>query len=141
MADTSILGAWKLQSFAFTDGAGAVEHPLGEEPTGFAIFSDGHMALNFMAAGRTPYADDNVLAGSADEKGEAAATYVSFGGPYRVDGNLVIVEVEQAFHPNWAGRTQVRQFEVSGDTLVLRTTGPIRIKGTARTGEARFSRA
>ncbi len=142
MTGAGLIGTWRLISFAFTDETGAVLDPLGERPTGFVMISaDGYLALNFMADERSNFATDDLFGGDETERARAAAEVVSFTGPYEFDGRAVSVTVEYSVFPNWIGGTQVREVEVSGDTLVLRTQGARKFAGAKRQGEARLVRA
>ncbi len=142
MTGEDLIGTWRLWSFAFTDEAGAVLHPLGERPAGFVLISaDGYLALNFMTGERSRFADDDLFGGGEAERARAAAEVVSFAGPYEYDGTAVSVTVEYSVFPNWIGGTQVREVEVSGDTLILRTQGARLFAGVPRRAEARLIRA
>jgi hypothetical protein len=141
MANHPIVGAWRLLSFAFTDEAGEVVYPLGDSPVGGVIFTaDGHMSLDFMAGGRAPFAADDILGGTPDEQAAAARSFVAFGGPYIIEDGAVLIDVKHSLHPNWAGHAHKRFFQVSGDSLSLRTPQPIHLQGKLRSGEARFER-
>ncbi len=142
MTGEDLIGTWRLQSFAFTDMSGAVVHPLGELVAGYILISaQGYLALNFMAGERSRFADDDLFGGSTAERARATAEVISFAGPYEYDGAAVSVTVEYSVYPNWIGRTQVREVELSGDTLILRTEGAKMFGGTLRQGEARLIRA
>ena len=142
MTGEDLIGTWRLRSFAFTDEAGAVLQPLGERPVGFVLISaDGYLALNFMAGERSAFADDDLFGGGEAERAQAMAEIVSFAGPYEYDGTVVSVTVEYSVFPNWIGGTQVREVEVSGDTLILRTEGARLFAGSLRRAEARLVRA
>ena len=137
-----MIGTWRLRSFAFTDEAGGVFHPLGERPAGHVLISaDGYLALNFMAGERARFVDDDLFGGDETERARAAGEVVSFAGPYEFDGAAVSVTVEYSVYPNWIGGTQVREVEVSGDTLILRTRGARPFAGVRRQAEARLIRA
>lgn len=141
-ATDQLTGAWKVTSFAFTDAGGGVYNPLGESPAGTVAFTpDGYMSFTFMASARAPFAAEDLFGGSEAERAAAAAGYVSFGGPYRVEDNAIVIDVEYSLFPNWVGKKQVRLFFVEGDRLTLRTPGPKIFNGVERTGEARLRRA
>ena len=112
MGGAELIGTWRLRSFTFTDAAGGVFHPLGEQPTGFVVISDdGYLALNFMAGERSRFDDDDLFGGDETECARAAAEVVSFAGRYSFDGAAVSVEVDYSVFPNWIGGTQVREVE------------------------------
>jgi hypothetical protein len=137
-----LIGTWRLRSFTFTDAAGAVLEPLGARPEGFVLITaDGYLALNFMAGERARFGTDDLFAGSEAARARAATEVVSFAGPYRFDGTAVSVTVEYSVFPDWIGATQVREVELSGDTLIQRTRGARLFAGAARQAEARLVRA
>lgn len=141
MSLDAVAGAWRLKSFVFTDAAGDEHHPLGTSPTGSLLITpDGYLSLVFVAGDRAPFAGPDLLAGSAGEKAAAAASYVSFGGPCRIDGDQVVVAVEHSFFPNWTGSEQRRRFSLEGDTLTLATVAPIPVNGVDRWGRATLTR-
>jgi Lipocalin-like domain len=141
-ATAALVGAWSLRRFVFTDGKGGEHFPLGETPRGFVLITpDQHLSLCFMAEGRAPFAENAILDGGEAERANAAASYVSFGGPCRIEGDEVVVEVVAAFHPNWAGSTQRRRFALDGDRLTLSTLAPIDIGGRRLMGRAELIRA
>ena len=86
-------------------------------------------------------AGDDLFGGDESERAQAAAEVVSFAGPYAYDGIAVSVTVEYSVFPNWIGGTQVREVEISGDTLILRTEGAHLFAGARRQAEARLIRA
>ncbi|HUT50320.1 MAG TPA: lipocalin-like domain-containing protein [Alphaproteobacteria bacterium] len=142
MSASSLAGAWRLESFVFTDDGGGTHTPLGESPHGLVLITpDNYLSLSFMADGRQAFAESSLLGGSADERAAAAASYVSFGGPFRVEGDEVVVEVAAAFHPNWAGSVQRRRFRLEGGTLTLMTAQAIPVDGKNLMGQAVLRRA
>jgi hypothetical protein len=139
--DERLVGTWRVEAFEFTDAGGAVFRPLGEHPEGFVMFSaDGTMAFCFQAAGRAGFAAEDLFGGSAEERAAAAAGCVAFGGPCRTENGAVTVDVAFSLFPNWVGGSQTRLYEVEGDRLRLRTTGPRVFAGVERRGEARLER-
>ena len=141
-AADALIGVWRLARFVFTDEEGGEHFPLGESPRGFVtVTPDHYLSLSFMAGERDDYAENDVLGGSLAERDTAAASYVSFGGPCNIEGDgVLVVDVEAAFHPNWAGTVQRRRFAVEGDTLTLATTGAITVGGKTLTGQAELKR-
>jgi hypothetical protein len=134
-------GAWRLESFVFTGEGGEPWHPLGREPAGFLfVTQDDYISFNFMAEGRRAFASDDLFAGRPDELAAAAQAVVSFAGPFRIEDATLVVDVQFSLFPNWIGKMQVRAFELDGDALILRTTGPIVFGGVFRRAEARLTR-
>ena len=136
-----VAGAWRLQSFVFTDATGDKHLPLGDAPRGSVVITPaGYLSLSFMAGDRPAFGAPDLLGASEAEKAAAAASYVSFGGPCRIEGDEVVVEVDHSFFPNWTGSVQRRRFALDGDTLILATLGPILVNGVERWGRATLTR-
>ena len=134
-----LTGTWDLQRFWFTDDDGIEMDPLGDAPVGNLILgSDGNYAFTMMRRGRTAYASGDLLGGTADEKGEAADGYVSFGGAWTFDGAAITFAIVYSLFPNWVGGKQVRLTSMIGDELQLQTTGPILLGGKMHRGAARW---
>lgn len=134
-----LLGTWDLQRFWFTDDDGVEMDPLGADPVGNLILgADGNYAFTMMRTGRSAYASGDLLGGTADEKGEAADGYVSFGGTWTFDGAAITFGITYSLFPNWVGGEQVRLTSMIGDELQLQTKGPILLAGKMHRGAARW---
>ncbi len=134
-----LLGTWGLQRFWFTDDDGEEIDPLGDEPVGnLMLGTDGNYAFTMMRTGRSAYADGDLLGGSADEKGEAAGGYVSFGGTWTFGGDAITFGITYSLFPNWVGGEQVRLTSMVDEELKLMTTGPILLAGKMHRGAARW---
>jgi len=137
-------GVWLLEAFEFTFGedidGSEVHRPLGETPVGSVMIQDGYLNLVFMAGDRAVFGTPDVMGGSDAEKVAASDTYVSFGGPCRVEGDVVVVDVAHSLFPNWVGREQRRRFVLDGDRLTLQTAQAIPMNGQKRWGRARLHR-
>ena len=134
-----LLGTWDLQRFWFTDDDSSEMDPLGDAPVGNLILgADGNYAFTMMRTGRCPYAGGDLLRGTADEKGEAADGYVSFGGTWTFGADAITFRIAYSLFPNWVGGEQVRRTSIIGDELQLQTTGPILLAGKTHRGAARW---
>ena len=116
--DVSILGAWKLTSFAREDTvSGEIIRPWGEAPTGYLMYlHDGHMSAVLTAEGRK--------AAAPTEEKQVAKLYsnmAAYAGTYTVHDNTVVHHVEVAWLPGWVGSDQPRQLTLEGETLTIRT--------------------
>ena len=128
MAD-SVVGTWRLKRWETRAANGQVAHPLGPDALGYLIYTPGgHVAISIMRAGRAPFAGDDLIGGTPEERAAAAAGYVAYGGRYEVRDGAVIHHVELSLFPNWVGTEQVRFAAVAGDELTI-TTRPLRIGG------------
>jgi hypothetical protein len=120
--DLSVLGAWKLLSFAREDTvSGEIIRPWGDAPSGYLMYlADGHMSAVLTAESRK-------AAAPTDEKQivQLYSNMAAYAGTYTVHDNTVVHHVEVAWLPAWVGSDQPRQIKLDGETLTIRTQ-PIR---------------
>jgi hypothetical protein len=123
MQPHQLVGTWKLLSYEFRFSDGSVSYPWGRDPEGLAIYSaDGYMMATVCSADRPRFASDDMAQADPNESAQAARTYVSYGGPYELQGNKVIHHVLVSLFPNWVGQPQIRIIEqLQGDHLTLAT--------------------
>ena len=141
MTSNPLIGTWRLISYESRTENGKVSYPLGQDPSGFILYSeDGYMSVTMMGANRTNYASGDLRGGTPEEKRSAAETYLSYSGKYTFEGNRVLHHVEVSFFPNRVGTTQVRNLTLSGDTVTLRTPAML-INGEQQTAELVWQRA
>ena len=141
MNERDLHATWSLQRFWFTDEDGGEVDPLGADPVGNLLLgTDSYYAFTMMRRDRTPYGSGDMLGGRADEKGEAADGYVSFGGTWAFDGEAILFDIAYSLFPNWVGSQQKRLASFDDDELLLQTTGPILMARKVHRGAARWLR-
>jgi hypothetical protein len=123
-----LVGVWRLLEVRATgpDGAPILDHQYGPEPIGIVQFTphrmhasvgDGRAAL---PPGRTRFA-------------------VSYGGPWRFDGETLVTRVDITSAPDRMGSDQVRQVRAEGAHVWL--SPPARmVDGAMQTLELRWER-
>jgi hypothetical protein len=136
-----LVGTWRLVSWENRTVDGRISYPLGDDAGGLILYTDdGYMAVAIMRHGREPFAAEDLLGGSSEEKARAAETYVSYCGRYEYRGDSVIHYVELSLFPNWSGVKQERLVEVSGDYLTL-STRPMLFHGLQQSAHLVWERA
>jgi len=131
---SALVGAWHLQSYQALglDGTDLLE-PLGDHPEGIIMYTpDGYMSATMMNPDRPPFSVSDPHQAPDDELAAAAGGYMSYAGPFTVDGDVVAHHVEVSLMPNWIDGVQYRRAELDDSTLVLRPTEPIRMGGKLR---------
>jgi hypothetical protein len=123
MASNPLIGTWRLVSWenrSVVDGE--VSYPLGKDAVGYIMYGqDGYMSVAIMRPDRAKFAAEDLFGGGAEERAQAAGTYVSYCGRYEFRGDTVIHRIELSLFPNWIGVEQERLVEVTGNRLILST--------------------
>jgi hypothetical protein len=89
---SGIVGAWKLTSHGNKNAStGAIEHPRGQHPGGYQLFSkDGHhMFVMFDENRKKPSVPP-----TAADKVALFDSLISYAGTYKVEGGKVVIHVE-----------------------------------------------
>lgn len=121
-------------------GDGTLIYPLGADPQGSLVYTEGGwMSAHISAGDRVDLTTADLFGGSEAERAAAFSSYLAYCGPYEVNGDIVVHRVTMSSFPNWVGSEQTRQFEVRGDELALRTT-PMDVGGTSLVNELRWRR-
>jgi len=127
-----LVGSWRLISYEVRDTDGElVGYPLGEDATGSLIYTaDGLMSVQVMRPDRPLYRAGGIGDGTDAESAAAARGYVAYAGPYRVEGDSVVVhEPEVSLFPNWVHATVVREVVLAEPRLELTTPKPLPFGG------------
>ena len=109
---SKVVGTWKLVSLEIeVQGTGQLEPPMGEKPSGYAVFTqEGRTFFIITGEQREPASND-------EQRAELLNTLVAYTGPYRVEGDKWITKVEVAWNPEWVGSEQTRSFKLEGNRL------------------------
>jgi len=141
MTHNPIVGAWRLVSFELRSEEGQVSYPLGRDPVGYIMYTEGgYMSVAFMSADRPEFASGDSLGATTEEKVAAHDTFWSYCGRYGVQGDRVIHHIEVSSFPNWTGEDQERAFALEGNRLSL-STPPHLVAGLQQTAHLVWERA
>jgi Lipocalin-like domain len=141
MASTPLVGTWRLLSWENRTLDGEVNHPLGQDASGYIAYTeDGYVFVAIMRAAREPFVAGDLLTGSTVEQAGAAETYVSYCGRYEFHGDTVLHHVELSLFPNWLGVAQERLVKISRDRLTLSTRSRL-LQGRQQTAHLLWERA
>ncbi len=117
------VGSWKLIAAdkLLPDGTRIPDY--GAEPHGMVIFTaDGHFMIDVFRDVRTKFVSKDREKGTFEEYKEAQLSSSCAFGTYSVDtatGKFTI-HIDRSTYPNNDGTTQVRDYELKGDTLSWR---------------------
>jgi hypothetical protein len=102
MASNPLIGTWRLiswQNRSLLDGE--VSYPLGKDAVGYIMYGqDRYMSVAIMRPDRPKFATGDLLSGGAEERAQAAGTYVSYCGQYEFRADTVVHRVELGLFPN-----------------------------------------
>ncbi len=116
MDERKFLGTWRIVSWENEDESGNIGYPVGNDPEGFLHYADdGRMLVQIAASGRARMSTGELFGGGVEERAAAFATYVSYGGPWRVRDGRMVHTLEIASVSNWTGSEQIRDFEFLDD--------------------------
>ncbi len=124
MQNIDFVGTWKLISAIAQRIDEDSVHFFGENPYGRLMYdNNGNMSVFIMRTGRSKFASDDRMGGSAEEIKEAFEGTSIYCGTYEIneDKGTVTHHVEGDVFPNWEGTDQVRFLELSGNQLTLST--------------------
>ncbi len=141
MTSNPLVGTWRLISWEIRSVDGQkISYPLGKDAVGYIIYNqDGYMSVAISRPNRQEFAAGDLLEGSAEEKAQAASTYVSYCGRYEFHGATVSHYVDVSLFPNWVGVEQERLVELRGNRLSL-STRPMLLGGIQQTAHLIWER-
>lgn len=117
-------GSWRLVSAEGHSSDGSITYDWGQEPLGRVMFDTaGHLSLHLVDPDRPNFESGDFLRPTVEELSKAFNGYFGYFGSYEVDTEkqTVIFHIKGAAYPNYIGSDQFRYYEITGDTLVLRT--------------------
>jgi hypothetical protein len=131
MTESQLAGTWRLISMTNQPPEGPSTYPFGDAPLGLLMYdSQGHMAVQLMAADRPPFASGDFRRGTDAEVRAAYEGLNCYFGTYTVDedSHTVVHHVAGASLPNRQGTDLVRRYALDRDRLIL-STPPTRMGG------------
>ena len=119
MIESPLVGTWSLKNFELHVPDGKIVFPYGEDVDGLLMYDlTGHMSAVFGSA-KVPVSTETDL-----EKAGANPnydTFMSYCGPYEIQGDRVVHRVTMSSMESWTGTIQERIFEITDDILTLET--------------------
>lgn len=112
----NLVGTWKLLSFQseFQDGR-PPRAMLGEHPKGYLILTkEGRLMSVIEGQNRKSPATDS-------DRASLLNSLIAYSGTYQINGNRWTLSVDVAWNPAWDGTVQVRDFELAGNRLTVRS--------------------
>ena len=110
-AQASLVGTYKLVSNDLRLDGVPIQ-PMGKSQHGWLVITPKVVVQFFTADGRKPGATPEAKVALFD-------SLSAWAGPYRLEGNRMLIDVDTAWTEVWAGKQQVRTYEVQGKRLTL----------------------
>jgi Lipocalin-like domain len=110
-ADQGLIGTYKLISNDLRLDGEPIR-PMGKSQHGYLVITPKVIVQFFTADERKPGATPEAKVALFD-------SLSAWAGPYRVEGNKILIDVDTAWTEVWRGKQQVRTYETIGKRLTL----------------------
>jgi hypothetical protein len=120
LAANPFVGTWKLIAADKLLPDGTRVSDYGTQPHGMAIFTaDGNFMVEVFRDVRVKFAGNDRAKGTFEEYKDASLSASCSFGTYSVDpaSGKVTMKIDRSTFPNYDETTQVRSYELKGDTL------------------------
>lgn len=112
MSESELIGLWTLVEAKreYVDTSEVVDL-YGPDPAGYLLLAPGGRMMAL------------ITASARSASGDAAGLFgelMAYSGTYRVEGNRWVTDVDVAWHPDWIGTQQEREFRIVDGELHIR---------------------
>src|SRR4051812_28175339 len=107
-------GAYKVVSFEIDIDGQKTSNYFGQSPQGYILLTKTMFMSVLTADGRKP-------GRSNEDKAALLDSLIAYTGPYHVDGDKLIVDVQASWIQAWTGKQQTRTWSVNGNRLTMVT--------------------
>jgi hypothetical protein len=112
LGQQSLVGTYKIISQEVVVEGTPIQ-ALGKAPKGYMVITPTRV-LSFYVG------DSRKFGTSVADKAALLDTLVGWSGAYRIEGSKMIISVDVSWTGVWDGKTEVRNFTLSGNRLSLR---------------------
>jgi len=125
---TAIIGVWKVVSIETKEVAsGKVTRPLGDQLAGTFVFTHGgRFSGTVFRADRKPPEGANA---TDPERVALFNSLVAYNGSYRIDGDKLVMTIENSHIQSWNGTNRVLTIAINGTRLIGRSA-PLKAAST-----------
>ena len=113
LGQQSLVGTYKFVSHV-ADLGGTTTEPYGKAPRGCLVLTPTRFVCFFTG-------DNRKFGTSVADKAALFDTMGGWSGSYRVEGGKIIIAIEASWVEHWNGKDQIRNWELSGNRLTLKT--------------------
>lgn len=138
----TLIGTWQLVSFtAKVAESDKIIHPMGTGAQGKLIYgADGSMSVHLTKPNRKPFASNDPLLATPDERAAAFSEFFTYCGKFRYGQGVVFHDIEFCSLPNWQGATVIRSVSLAPDGTLTLSTPPFQLAGTVSIQELTWKR-
>ena len=116
MSNNPLVGTWKLVHSGMSSSEDSTELEMyGTGAVGYIPYN--HDRYVYGHVGNINLPTSGLVAEVAKAVGISGATYLSYFGTYKVEGNIVINSIKISSHPNFLQGDRQIEFEIQGDRL------------------------
>ena len=113
LGQQSLVGTYKMVSLVSDIGGTTIE-PYGKAPRGYLVLTPTRLVAFYTGGNRK-------FGTSAADKAALFDTMGGWSGTYRIEGSKMIIAIEASWIEHWNGKDQIRNWELSGNRLTLKT--------------------
>lgn len=111
-----LTGTWRVISVDTEFQSSAkIEPAFGPEPTGFFVFTAEGRALALIAA------KERQPGNSMEQLAALCRSMMAYSGPFRIEGDKLIIDVDISSNQAWTGGTQERFIRIESDAMEMVT--------------------
>jgi len=111
-----LTGTWQVISVNTEfQSSGKKEPAFGPDPNGFFVFTAEDRAMALITA------KERQPGSSVDELAALYRSMIAYSGPFRVEGDKLIIDVDVSSNQAWTGGAQERFIKIAGDTMEMMT--------------------
>ena len=107
-------GTYKIVSFEIDIDGEHTDNYFGKSPQGYIILTKNYFATMLTADQRRP-------GRAPEDKAALLDSMIAYTGPYHVDGDRFIVDVQASWIQAWTGKPQARRWSMDGNRLTMVT--------------------
>ena len=127
LGQQSLVGTYKFVNQTVVV-EGVSSEPMGKNPGGYLVITPTRLVMVCAAENRKP-------AKTPEEKAALLDSLVAWAGPYRLEGNKIIVKADTSWVQTWTGKDQVRNWELSGNRLTFSQDGAVYTRDPSKTAK------
>jgi hypothetical protein len=111
-----LTGTWRVTSVDTEfQSSGKLEPPFGPNLIGYFVFTTEGRAMAIIAA------KEREPGSSPEQLAALCRSMMAYSGPFRVEGDMPIIDVDISSNQTWTGGVQERVIKISGDTMEMMT--------------------